>query len=74
MTKKEFQERVAIIKQVSARNLALISGPMQPEAQRVYDGLKQHDPELARLVEAADFSAVEPLQRLVKYLSRRVEN
>lgn len=42
--------------------------------QPVYDGLKEHDPELARLVEACDYSAVEPLRQLVRYLSQRVEN
>lgn len=75
MNKKEFQERVAVIKQVSARNLAVLEGPVQREmTQPAYDGLREHDPELARLVEACDYSAVEPLRQLLKYINCRVEN
>ena len=75
MTKKEFQERVAIMKQVSQQNLAVFESPVRRQlTDPVYDGLRQHDPELARLVEAADYSATEPLRQLVRYLSQRVEN
>lgn len=75
MNKKEFRERVAVIKQVSARNLAIFEGPVQRGmTDPVYAGLREHDPELARLVEACDYSAVEPLRQLLKYLSQRTEN
>lgn len=75
MNKKEFQEKVAMIKQLSARNLALFEGSVQRQmTDPVYAGLREHDPELARLVEACDYSAVEPLRQLVKYLSQRTEN
>lgn len=74
MTKKEFQAKVANMLAVSKRNLEYLDNDLRPALEPVLDGLREHDPELARLVEAADLSAIAPLKDQVRYLAAWSEN
>lgn len=76
MTKREFEERVKLILETSKRNADAMSGWLASGSahERVISELAGHDPELAKLVQEADTCALEPLNRIVRYLSQRVEN
>lgn len=73
--KADFDAAVATIlasSKANADNLStLVATGLYDDRIRV---LLEHDPELARLVKEADTAAIEPLNRIVRYLSRRCDN
>lgn len=76
LTREELDARCKIMLERS-RNIAEATRRAtieSPEYKQLIAQFASRDPELARLVELADTSVIEPLTNLVRYISRRVEN
>lgn len=75
ISKEEFSLRVQFIKNVASercRSLVCERDSMdyKDDLQLIVD----HDPKLAQMCIEADFALIEPLNKIVKYLSQKTEN
>jgi hypothetical protein len=75
MTKEQFKARALIILNTSKKNHASSKEIIDGRAWKdVISGLAEHDPELSRLVVEADTALLEPLQKVITYLSRKFDH
>ena len=75
MSKTDFNQAaqgILAASKANAQSLAVLkdAGLYEQQNRRI----EEHDPELARLLREADFASLEPLNRIVRYLSARTEN
>ena len=75
LTKQDFNAQLqGILAATKANAQALSTARDAGLYDQQHKAIAEHDPELAKLLREADFAAIEPLNKIVKYLGSRVEN
>lgn len=75
ISKEEFSLRAQFIKNIaSERFRSLVRERDSVDYTNDLQMLADHDPKLAQMCIEADFALIEPLNKIVKYLSQKTEN
>jgi hypothetical protein len=73
--KEEFNRRVGVINSLAtAAHRRLTIERNSIEYNEDITALAEHDPKFAQLCMEADFAALEPLNKLIRYLAAKLEN